>query len=214
MNLQHVLGKQKQAGRQRRCLSPQRLHHHFPQPRQRDHDDEQNRHRRRRPRGLADIAIRDLRQRFSASSNARRQYQKILHRPRQAHADHDPQQPRQIPKLRRQHRPNQRPRPTDRRKMMPKQHPPIRRMIILSIIHPHRRRHARIIQRRHPRRQKRRVIPIRDRQHTQHDNHHGHCMHTTTPLYYDGTPHVHAACFNDAKTNRSRSPRQTRCSSD
>ena len=75
----------------------------------------------------------DLRQRFPAAADARRQHQKILHRPGQTNADDDPEQPRHIPELRRQHRPNQRPRPADRGEVMAEQHPLVGRVIILPI---------------------------------------------------------------------------------
>ena len=140
-------------------------------------DDEQNRDRRRRSRDLADVAEGDLRQRFPAAPQARGQHEKILHRPGQADADHDPEQPRHISELRRQHRPDQRPRAADRGEVMAEQHPLVGRMIILPVVESDGRRDPAVVQHRDLRREERAVIAIRDRQDAQHDDHHGHCGH-------------------------------------
>ena len=105
------------------------------------------------------------------------QHEHVLHRPGQADADDDPDQPRQIAELHRQHRPDQRPGAGNGREMMAEQHPFVRRMIVLPVVEQHGRRRPRIVEHRHLRRQKRAVIAIRDRQagqHEQNQRHRGH----------------------------------------
>ena len=159
------------------CFPAQRFDDDFPQPRQRNDDDKQNRNHRRRSRDAADVAESDLGQRFPAPPQARAKHQKILHRPRQTYADHDPQQPRHIPELCRQHRPDQRSGAADCREMMAEKYPFVRRMIILPIVESHRRRDTAVVEHGDFRREEGAVIAIRDRQDAEHDDHHGHCGH-------------------------------------
>ena len=76
------------------------------------------------------------------------QHEEILHRAGEAHADHDPEQSRQISELRRQHRPDQRPRAADGGEVMAEQHPLVGRMKILPVVVRFGRRRSRVIQRR------------------------------------------------------------------
>ena len=57
-----------------------------------------------------------------------------MHAAAESRTDQDPQCAREKTKLCRQHGPNQRSRPGDRRKMMSKHHPPIRRDVIFVVI--------------------------------------------------------------------------------
>jgi hypothetical protein len=77
------------------------------------------------------------------------QHHKVLHRAGQHHPGEDPDHPRQIAHLRRQHRPHQRPRAGNRRKMVTEQHFFIGRDIIEAVVMPHGGRHARRVNRQH-----------------------------------------------------------------
>ena len=114
-----------------------------------------------------DARAHDLRQRQPIVANRGKQDDEIMHPAGQHRPDKYPQRTRQKAELRRQHRPNQRPRPGNGRKMVPKEHPPVHRLIIHPIGTRMRRRDIGVIQREHFRGQKGPVIPISQRENTQ-----------------------------------------------
>ena len=98
----------------------------------------------------------------------------VLHRARQADAHHQPDQAGQVAELDRQDRPDQRPRPRDRREVVPEEDPAIRRVEVLAVVELVGRGHPRVVQRRDPGRQERAVVAVGDGQDRQDPQHHRH----------------------------------------
>jgi len=84
----------------------------------------------------------------------------ILHAAAQHRADQYPQSARQIAELRRQRRPDQRPRPGDGGEMVAEHHPPVGRHEIAPIVEAFRRRRPCFIQHQHLGRQPGAVKPV------------------------------------------------------
>ena len=106
---------------------------------------------------------RDLRQRLAVPPHRRREDDEVVHRAAEHDAEGQPQQSRQIPELRRQHRPDQRPRAGDGREVMPEEHPLVGRHVVLPVVEPMRRRDPRVIERHHLRREEGGVVAVADR---------------------------------------------------
>ena len=94
----------------------------------------------------ADFFLQHLTQCLAAAPDRREKDNHIVHASAQRCADQDPERTRQKSKLRCQHRPHQRPRTSDRCKMMPENHPTIRWHIILAIVLQDRRRGSFVIE--------------------------------------------------------------------
>ena len=156
---------------------------------QSDHDDEEDGDHGRDARQRRDLGARDLRQRLPVTPHRRRQRDEVVHRPAQDDAEGEPQQARQIPELRRQHRPDQRPGPGDGREVMPEEHPLVGRDVVLPVLEPMRRRDAGVIERHHLRGEESRVVAIPDRRHSEEEE--------------DERKGVHG-CGVDSKGDRSR----------
>ena len=58
--------------------------------------------------------------------------------------------------------------------MMTEKHPAVGRIEVLAVVEAVRRSDSRIVEHRHPGRQKRAVVPVGDRQNAQHNDHHRH----------------------------------------
>ena len=78
----------------------------------------------------------DLRQRQAVLPHRGHQDHEIVDAAGQARPDHDPGKAGKIAPLRRQHRPDQRPRAGNGRKVVAEQHDPLRRMIIHAVAEP------------------------------------------------------------------------------
>ena len=113
-------------------------------------------------------------QALAAAADRGGQHHHVLHRPGQADADHQPDQARHVAELDRQHRPDQRPRPRDRREVVAEEHPAVRRVEVLAVVESMRRRDPRVVERRDPGRQERAVVAIGDGQDRQDAEHHRH----------------------------------------
>src|SRR5206468_7285745 len=94
----------------------------------------------------ADFFLHHLTQCLAAAPDRREKDNHIVHASAQRCADQDPERTRQKSKLRCQYRPHQRPRTSDRCKMMPENHPTIRWHIILAIVLQDRRRGSFVIE--------------------------------------------------------------------
>jgi hypothetical protein len=101
----------------------QRIHYH-----QRDHG-QQNNHNRKHGKlsdeaaALADFVAGHFAQRFSVAPDGAEQDHEILHAAGKCRAGDQPQRSRQIAKLRRERRPDQRPRPGNRGEVVAEEHP-------------------------------------------------------------------------------------------
>ena len=78
----------------------------------------------------------DFRQRFPIVPHRGQQHDEIVDPAGQTRADDDPAEAGKIAPLRRQHRPDQRPRAGNGRKMNAEQHQPPRRMVIHVVAEP------------------------------------------------------------------------------
>ncbi|KAG5722315.1 hypothetical protein E4T56_gene9364, partial [Termitomyces sp. T112] len=149
----------------------QGFHHDQRQHRQDDHHDHEGAEQRDAARHLAHFHADDLAQGFAAAPHRDAQHEEILHRARQHHAKDDPERSGQIAHLRRQHRPDQRPGPGNRGKMVAKQDIAIRRHIIQPIGHRVRRSGPRRIEAHHPRPDKPRIEAIGGQKAPQRSHH-------------------------------------------
>ena len=98
------------------------------------------------PHARTDFFLHHLPERFAAASDRAEKNDHVVHAAAESGADQDPKRARKKPKLRRQHRPNERARPGDRSEMMTENHPAICRNKILSIFMRDRGRGALIVQ--------------------------------------------------------------------
>ena len=112
----------------------QRLNNHQRQNRQQDNHDHQNTDKSEQANTWPDFVLHHLTERFSAATNRGKQNNHVVDASAERCADQNPECARQEPELRGQHRPNQRPRSGNRRKMVSENHPSIGRHIILVVI--------------------------------------------------------------------------------
>ena len=101
---------------------------------------------------FADLLARHLPQRFPVAPHGSEQNHEVLHAPPRHGADDDPQRPRQVSELRRQHRSDQRPRTGDGGEVMAEHDPFIGRLEIVPVAQAFRRCGALVVQRHHARR--------------------------------------------------------------
>ena len=81
----------------------------------------------------ATIAIGDFRERCAAPANGSGKDEHVLHGPRQADADDQPQEPGHVPVLNRQHRTDQRSGPGNRGEVVAEEHPFIGRIVVVPV---------------------------------------------------------------------------------
>ena len=98
----------------------------------------------------------------------------VVHRAAKHRPDQDPQQPRQIAKLRRQDGPDERARPGDRRKVVPEYDPAMRGDVIPAVGMDRRGRGAQLVEREHLRHQPRGMESIGDGKRAEGRDHHPH----------------------------------------
>ena len=91
----------------------------------------------------ADLGARDLGQRSAAAPRGGPQDDEVVHRPGQADAGDEPDQPGRVAELSRQHGTDQRARAGDRGEVMTEQHQPMRRMVVVAVVADVRRRRPR-----------------------------------------------------------------------
>ncbi|MNS30100.1 hypothetical protein D3C72_621220 [compost metagenome] len=140
----------------------QGFHHDHRQHRQNDHHDHKGGDQGDHPCRCAHLLFHQLTERAPVAAGRDEQHHKILHRTGQHHAREDPDHPREIAHLRRQHRPDERPGSGNRRKMVAEQHFFIRRDVVQPVVMTNRRCHARAIYRQHFVSNKAPVKTIRD----------------------------------------------------
>ncbi len=89
----------------------------------------------------------DLRQRAAVVPHRGHQHHEVLHRAGEDRADQDPERAGQVAELRREHRPDQRTGPRDRREMVAEQHPLVRGVEIAPVGARDRRRRPAVVER-------------------------------------------------------------------
>src|SRR5262249_52513574 len=135
-----------------------------------------------------------------------KQNHKILHASRKCSACDQPQSSRQITELRRERRPNQRPRPRDRCKVVPKQNPFVCRNKIAAVVISLGRRRARIVKRNDSCGQECRIQPVGNQIATSCSNNEPSCTDSFVPVKgdcseggrteaRDGNPYQNRACL-------------------
>ena len=127
----------------------QRFHHDHRQYGEDNHHNHKAGHQRQHSGGWPHLFFHQLTERTPVAARRDEQHHKVLHRAGQHHPGEDPDHPRQIAHLRRQHRSYQRPRTGNRRKMMTEQHFFIGRDIIKAVVMPYGGGHARRVNRQH-----------------------------------------------------------------
>ena len=101
----------------------------------------------------------------------------VVHRAREAHAGHEPDEPRRVAELCREHRADQRPRAGDGGEVMPEQHQPMGWMVVLAVVTDVRRRRPRVVQRHDARGDEGAVVAIRDREDAENRQQDVECTH-------------------------------------
>jgi hypothetical protein len=104
----------------------------------RDEDDHDAEHRdeRREPGHRADLLFRHLPERLAVAADARGEHDEVLDRAADHDADDDPERAREVAELRGQRRPDERPRPGDRREVVPEHDPPVGRHVVAPVRQP------------------------------------------------------------------------------
>ena len=115
-----------------------------------------------KPAARVQFLLHHLAERFAVAPHRAEQDHEILHRAAEHDADQNPQRAGQITELRRQHRPDQRPRPGDRREVMAEDDPLVRLDEILAVVVDFARRGAAVIEHQHARGNPFRVKPVAD----------------------------------------------------
>ena len=123
----------------------QRLNDDQREHRQQNNHDRQHTDEREHADSAADLFLHHLPERFSTAPHRREQDNHVVHCAAKRRADQNPKRSGQKSELRRQHRTDQRSRSGDRREVMTKNHPTIRRNEIFAIVFDHRRRGALVI---------------------------------------------------------------------
>ena len=160
----------------RHFLAAERLDDDDAEPGQGDDDDVKDRDAGGQARGTAHLGPRDPGKALPPAPDRGGQDHHVLHRPRQADADDQPDQAGQVAKLDRQDRPDQGARAGDRREVVPEEDPAVGRVEVLAVVVLVRRGDPGVVERRHARREERAVIAVGHGQDGQDAEHHPHGM--------------------------------------
>ncbi|SUG28422.1 Uncharacterised protein [Salmonella enterica subsp. arizonae] len=137
----------------RQCRFPramsQRFHYNHRQDGQNDHHDHKAGNQCDHTCRRTHLLFNQFAKRTPIAPGRNEQHHKVLYRSSQYDARQQPDHPRQIAHLRRQHRPDQRPRASNGRKMVTKKHLLISRDIIQTVVMTHCGRHTRWVNRQH-----------------------------------------------------------------
>ena len=125
---------------------------------EREHCQQNNHDRQHTDQGectnaASDFFFHHLTERLAAAPDRREKHDHIVHAAAERRADQDPERTGQETKLRCQHRAHQRPRTSNRCKMMPENHPTIRWHVILAVVLQDSRRGSFVIEHQYLRRQ-------------------------------------------------------------
>ena len=115
-------------------LAPERLDDDEAQARQGDDDDEEDGQRAAMPAGRPISCRASLGQALAAAPDRERQHEHVLHGAGEADADDQPEQPRQVAELDRQHRADQRPGAGDGGEVVAEQDPLVGRVVVLAVV--------------------------------------------------------------------------------
>ncbi len=109
------------------------MHDDKRQYRQQDNHDREHADERERSDTATDFFLHHLPERLPTPPDRGEEHDHVMHAAAQRRANQDPKRPRQVTKLRREHRTDQRTWTGDRRKVMAKRHPAIRRHEIFPV---------------------------------------------------------------------------------
>ena len=141
-----------------------RLHHHQPKHRQEDRHDGENADHRDKSDQRIDFFLQHLTHGFAAATNGTEHHNRIMDAAAQRRANQDPQHPRQVAKLGRQHRPHQRSRPGNGGEVMTENHPAVGGNEVLAIPVSHGRWSTLVVQHEHLGHQPLAVEPVGHRE--------------------------------------------------